>query len=54
MIAVAVVAVDLAVIVYAPLPWALVALWVTVSALVLWTLNLLIRWGNRGPGKTLY
>jgi hypothetical protein len=45
---------DLAVILYAPLPWAMAALWFTVSALVLAALSLLIRWGNRGPGKTLY
>jgi len=50
----AVAALDLAVIIRGQLFWAIAALTLTVAVLVFGTLSMLIRWGNEGPGKTLY
>jgi len=54
LIVTAVAALDLAVIIHGQLFWAIAALTLTVGVLVFGILSILIRWGNEGPGRTLY
>jgi hypothetical protein len=54
MIVIVAAALDLAVIIHGPLFWGIAALTLTVGVSVLGAIAMLIRWGNEGPGKTLY
>jgi hypothetical protein len=54
MVVIVAAALDLAVIIHGSLFWAITALTFTVGFLVLGAIAMLIRWGNEGPGKTLY
>ena len=54
LIVIAAVALDLAVLLHGPSPLALFGLILTVLTVVFGGLYVLIRWGNSGPGKTLY
>jgi len=54
LLAIALVALDIAFVIHAPAPIAFVALVVTVASVVLLAIRAVARCGNKGPGKTLY
>jgi len=54
MIVIVATALDLAVIIHGPPAWAFSAFALAVVAPVFGAVVVLIRWGNEGPGKTLY